>query len=209
MTLETALAIAVLLIASTWTPGPNNAMLASSGATFGFRRTLPHALGVALGFPAMLFVVALGLGEVFKRSVPMQEGLRYAGAALMLWVAWRIANARAPGEAGSRSKPFTFWQAVAFQWVNPKAWAMCVGVVGLLPAGQNVLLQGALASLIGTVSGLTSAHGWAAFGSVLQRWLRTPGRLRIFNVAMAGFVALGVFWLLTAKLVQDAAPPSF
>lgn len=201
MNLETALGITVLLVASTWTPGPNNAMLASSGATFGFRRTMPHALGVALGFPAMLFVVALGLGEVFKRSVLMQEGLRYAGAALMLWVAWRIANAKAPGEPGSRSKPFTFWQAVAFQWVNPKAWAMCVGVVGLLPAGGNSVVQAALATLIGTGSGLTSAHGWAAFGMMLQRWLRTPARLRAFNLAMAAMVALGVFWLLTAEIV--------
>ena len=200
MSFDSIIAVTVLLFASTWTPGPNNAMLASSGATFGFRRTVPHALGVALGFPAMLFLVALGLGEVFARSTVLQETLRYCGAALLLWVAWRIANAKAPGEAGARSKPFTFLQAAAFQWVNPKAWAMCVGVVAQFLTGTNTLTEAAVATLIGIASGLGSAHSWAGFGAVMQRWLRTPSRLKAFNLTMAGLVVLGVFWLLTGDL---------
>lgn len=200
MPIDTIIAVAILLVSATWTPGPNNAMLASSGATFGFRRTLPHALGVALGFPAMLFLVALGLGEVFARSPMFQEGLRYLGAALMLWVAWRIAGAKAPGEAGASSKPFTFLQAAAFQWVNPKAWVMCVGVAGMFPPGENALLQATIATGVAAATGLTSAHGWAAFGSVLQRWLKTPDRLKAFNLTMAGLIVLGVFWLLTGSL---------
>ena len=201
MSLDSIFAVAVLLVASTWTPGPNNAMLASSGATFGFRRTAPHAMGVALGFPAMLFVVALGLGEVFKHSILLQEIMRYGGAALLLWVAWRIANAKAPGSPGARSKPFTFLQACAFQWVNPKAWAMCVGVVGQFITGDNVVLEAAIATGVATASGLTSATGWAFFGSALQRWLNTPGRLKVFNLSMAALVVLGVYWLLTSQLI--------
>ncbi len=200
MTYEAIIGVAILLVASTWTPGPNNAMLASSGATFGFRRTIPHALGVALGFPAMLFVVALGLGEVFKHSILLQEIMRYGGAALMMWVAWKIATAKAPGSPGSRSKPFTFLQAAAFQWVNPKAWAMCVGVVGQFLRGENVLLEAGVATFIAVLSGLTSANGWALFGSALQRWLNTDGRLRAFNLTMAGLVVVGVYWLLTQSI---------
>lgn len=200
MPLDSIIAIAVLLVASTWTPGPNNAMLASSGATFGFRRTVPHALGVAFGFPTMLFLIAMGLGEVFSRSTVMQEILRYTGAILLLWVAWRIANATAPGEPGARTKPFTFLQAAAFQWINPKAWVMCVGVVGMMPAGGNPVLQAGIVTLIGVFCGLTSAHGWAYFGASLQRLLSTPTRLKAFNLIMAGLVILGVFWLLTGDL---------
>ena len=200
MTPDSILAVAALLVASTWTPGPNNAMLASSGATFGYRRTVPHAMGVALGFPAMLFVVALGLGEIFKHSVLLQEIMRYGGAALLLWVAWRIATAKAPGSPGSRSKPFTFLQACAFQWVNPKAWAMCIGVVGQFITGENVVLEAATATFVAALSGLTSANGWALFGSALQRWLNTPGRLKAFNLTMAAMVVLGVYWLLTRSI---------
>lgn len=200
MTIDSILGVAILLIAATWTPGPNNAMLAASGATFGFRRTFPHAMGVALGFPAMLFVVALGLGEVFKHSVLLQELMRYGGAALLLWVAWRIATAKAPGSPGSRSKPFTFFQACAFQWVNPKAWAMCIGVVGQFMTGENVVLEAATATLVATLSGLTSATGWALFGSALKRWLNTSSRLKLFNYTMAGLVLLGVLLLLTGDI---------
>ena len=200
MTPDSILAVAALLVASTWTPGPNNAMLASSGATFGYRRTVPHAMGVALGFPAMLFVVALGLGEIFKHSVLLQEIMRYGGAALLLWVAWRIATAKAPGSPGSRSKPFTFLQACAFQWVNPKAWAMCIGVVGQFITGENVVLEAATETFVAALSGLTSANGWALFGSALQRWLNTPGRLKAFNLTMAAMVVLGVYWLLTRSI---------
>ena len=81
---------AALAFASVWTPGPGNAMLAASGATFGFGRTLPHALGVPLGFPLMIFLVALGLGEAFRESAALRETLHRAGAALLAWIAWRI-----------------------------------------------------------------------------------------------------------------------
>ncbi|MHA3914666.1 LysE family translocator [Halovulum sp. GXIMD14793] len=200
MTLDALIGLAILLVASTWTPGPNNAMLASSGATFGYRRTVPHALGVALGFPAMLFLVAMGLGKVFKHSVLMQEALRYGGAVLMLWVAYKIATAKAPGSPGSRSKPFTFLQAAAFQWVNPKAWVMCVGVVAQFMTGENTLAEAATATGVAITSGLGSANGWALFGAALQRFLRTEGRLRAFNLTMAVMIVVGIFFLLTGDL---------
>jgi threonine/homoserine/homoserine lactone efflux protein len=88
MTVDALLALAALALASTWTPGPNNIMLANSGATFGWRATWPHAFGVALGFPLMVFVLALGLGELFRESAALREGLRWGGAALLVWLGW-------------------------------------------------------------------------------------------------------------------------
>ncbi|MXU64931.1 LysE family translocator [Oceanomicrobium pacificus] len=195
MTVESMIAILGILGAAAWTPGPNNAMLAASAANYGFRRTLPHAQGVAWGFPLMIFCVALGLGQIFQAVPILHEVLRFGGAALLLWVAWRIATASGGLGSGRDGRPFTFFQAAAFQWVNPKAWVMCVSVVSQFVTGTAPLREAAILALIALSMSLTSAHGWAAFGAALQRVLNTPLRLRIFNIAMASFIALGVIYL--------------
>ncbi len=200
MPLEQLLALAGILAAACWSPGPNNAMLAASGATFGFRRSLPHVQGVAWGFPLMLFAVALGLGETFQRWPVLHEVLRYAGAALLLWVAWRIATAAGPEGEAAGARPFTFWQAAGFQWINPKAWVMCVSVAAQFVSGADVVAEALICAVVAGLVGLTSAAGWAAFGAMIARWLATPARVRVFNGAMAALIALGVVWLLRADL---------
>jgi threonine/homoserine/homoserine lactone efflux protein len=198
MPIDTLLALTVILAAATWTPGPNNAMLAASGATFGFRRTLPHMQGVAWGFPLMLFAVALGLGELFRLYPSLHEVLRWGGAALLLWVAFRIATAADASGAAARARPFTFWQAAGFQWINPKAWVMCAGVVAQFVSGANTVRDAAICAAVAGVVGLSSATGWAAFGAALASWLQAPRRLQLFNAAMAGTIVLGVLWLILA-----------
>lgn len=200
MPLDSLIALTALLAASLWTPGPNNAMLASSGATFGFRRTVPHLLGVALGFSAMIFLVALGLGEVFVRVPQLYDVVRIAGIALLLWVAWRIANTKAPGSPGARTRPFTFLQASGFQWVNPKAWAMCVSIGAQFVNGSDALAKGLVVAGLSVSVGLCSATAWAGFGAALGRFLRDPARLRAFNFGMAGLVLLGVAYLVADGL---------
>jgi len=196
MPFDSILALTGILLAATWTPGPNNLMLASSGATFGLRATVPHIIGVFVGFGFMLFVVALGFGGVFVRFPVIQTVLRWAGAALLLWIAWRIANTKSPGEAGARTRPFTFVQAAAFQWINPKAWVMCVSLAGQFLDPAHALRSALIMALVSMASGVTSASGWAMFGQILQRWLTTPRHLRLFNYTMAGIIALGVILLL-------------
>ena len=196
MTLDTLIALFGILLAATWTPGPNNLMLASSGATFGFRATVPHIAGVALGFGFMLFSIALGMGEVFERAPVLHDILRWVGAALLLWVAWRIANTKSPGEPGARTKPFNFVQAAAFQWINPKGWAMCVALVGQFMQGDRLVFTAAVLALVSIVSGISSAAGWAVFGEFIQRWLKSPARLKAFNLSMAGIIVAGVVFVL-------------
>ena len=198
MPVESLVALLGILTAAIWTPGPNNAMLASSGATFGFRRTLPHAQGVAWGFPLMLFAVAMGLGEVFARYPLLHELLRYLGAALLLWVAWRIATAAPPGSVGRKRRPFTFLQAVSFQWINPKAWVMCIGIAAQFVTGAHALREALICAAVAAAVGLPSASAWTAFGAAIGRWLGTPLKVRVFNAAMAGLIVLGVVWLLAA-----------
>jgi threonine/homoserine/homoserine lactone efflux protein len=154
---------------------------------------------VALGFPAMLFVLALGLGEAFQRSDLLREILRWAGVALMLWLAWRVATA-GRARAEGRGRPFTFAEAAAFQWINPKAWAMAVSIPAAFVSGAAPLREAAICAGVLAVAGLTSAHGWAAFGSALRRLLSTDARLRAFNLAMGALIAASAVYLAVADL---------
>ncbi len=204
MTTETLLALTALLLATCWTPGPNNALLAASGARFGFRATVPHLMGVCLGFSLMIVLVAAGLGQLFLASELLREVLRWGGALLMLWLAWRIATAGRPGRREGRARPFTFLQAAGFQWVNPKAWLMCVGVASQIMAGArgpaDAIVGAGLAGLVAVAIGLTSAAGWTGFGVGLQRWLTTDLRAHLFNGAMAALMILSVAAILRADL---------
>jgi len=106
--------LALFALVSSITPGPNNVMLASSGLNFGFRRSVPHLLGVNLGFTLMIFLVGVGLGSVFQQTPVLYTVLKYAGAAYLLYLAWKIANSGPLDEGEARGKPFTFLQAAAF-----------------------------------------------------------------------------------------------
>src|SRR6185436_17980675 len=113
------LALATFCFVSSITPGPNNMMLLASGANFGFRRTLPHLMGVSIGFGAMVFAVGLGLGGLFTAYPALYDVLRVVGGAYMLWLAYRIATASGLGDGGSvTARPMSFLEAAAFQWVR-------------------------------------------------------------------------------------------
>ena len=195
MNLETLLALAGFALAAVWTPGPNNMMLAASGATFGWRRSVPHAMGVALGFPLMLFLIALGLGEVFQRSAALRLALSWGGFAVMLWLAWRIATA-GPAKSGTRARPLNFLEASGFQWVNPKAWVMAIAAGATYVRGAEPLVEAAIAAAVFVAAGLTSSQGWLVFGAAIGRVLGTGLKLRLFNGAMGLLLALSAFWLV-------------
>ncbi|KOF55202.1 MULTISPECIES: LysE family translocator [unclassified Achromobacter] len=177
--------LALFALVSSITPGPNNVMLASSGLNFGFRRTVPHLLGVTLGFAFMIFLVGLGLGSVFQRIPALYTVLKYAGALYLLYLAWKIANAGAMEDGTVRGKPFTFLQAAAFQWVNPKAWVMAVGVVATYTPQAGFFANLVLATVVCGIVNLPSVGIWVAFGTALRRLLHKAWAVRAFNVTMA------------------------
>lgn len=183
--MEQDLLIALLgfALATSVTPGPNNMMLLASGVNFGLLRSLPHMLGISIGHAAMVLAVGLGLAGVLQASPAATLGLKLLSVAYMLWLAWKIATA-APPEGRAAGRPFTFWQAAAFQWVNPKAWAMAVTattVYAPTPGWQGMALVAGVFALVN----LPSVALWAAAGQGLRGWLAAPGRLRAFNGAMA------------------------
>jgi threonine/homoserine/homoserine lactone efflux protein len=175
--------IAFALVASI-TPGPNTLMLLASGVNFGFRRTLPHLMGVVLGFGMMTALVGAGLAGLFTAWPPARTVLQVVSAAYLLWLAWKIAHAAPPAGGTARGRPFSFVQAAAFQWVNPKAWTMALGAVALYAPGQDI---GAVLIVAGAyvLVGLPSGALWAGTGVALSRALRDPVLLRWFNWTMA------------------------
>ena len=192
MTLDLFLALIAFAFVTSVTPGPNNVMLLASGVNFGFRRTVPHMAGVAIGHAVMVFLVGVGLMGIFISYPPAQMALKIISAVYMLWLAWKIANAAPPAGAQRAGKPLSFMQAAAFQWVNPKAWIISLGAVTLYAPGQEWIAVAWVA--FGFLSvGWTTTIIWTVLGLGLRRFLQKPVALRVFNYTMAA--------LLVASLV--------
>ncbi|MFS0827465.1 LysE family translocator [Pseudomonas phoenicis] len=190
-------AFVLFAFVSSITPGPNNTMLLASGVNFGVRRSVPHALGVSIGFAVMVIAVGLGLGKVFEAWPMLYSLLRYAGAAYLLYLAWKIATSGPMAEGtGSERKPLTFLGAAAFQWVNPKAWVMAVGAITTYAPAQGYLYNVLVIGLVFALVNLPSVGIWVMFGSALRNLLRNPRWLMLFNVLMALLLVISLYPLL-------------
>ena len=186
MSAQTFYAVLLFSVVMGFTPGPNNMMLASSGATYGVRRTLPHLLGVTVGFPVMILLVGAGLAAMLLASPRLQLAMKIVSCAYLLWLALQIGRSKSTGDTAS-GKPMSFLAAAAFQWINPKAWLMAVGAISAYTSGRGsqLYMQVAIIALLNTGVCLASTTTWAAFGAGIRRFLRTSHTLRLFNLAMA------------------------
>jgi threonine/homoserine/homoserine lactone efflux protein len=187
MSPETFTAVLLFSLVMGFTPGPNNVMLAASGARFGIARTLPHLTGVTIGFPVMVLLVGLGLASILLASPKLQLGMKIVSCAYLLWLAFQIARSASASSSTGDGKPMTFLQAAAFQWINPKAWLMAVGAISAYTAGRGMQLyvQVAIIALLTVIVTLLSTLTWTAFGAGIRRWLRAPLALHLFNMLMA------------------------
>jgi threonine/homoserine/homoserine lactone efflux protein len=199
ITAELLAALAVFAFVSSITPGPNNLMLMTSGINFGVNRTIPHMLGVSLGFTLMIALIGLGVMQVIEAVPGSVLFITIASGLYLLFMAWKIATTdTAPAEAGSASKPFTFLQAALFQWVNPKAWTMALTAISAYaPKSQGWIGVVIVAAVFGIIN-LPSTGAWAVMGAKMRRFLCDPVRLRAFNIIAA--------LLLVASLYPTVAP---
>ena len=178
-------ALSSFALVSSITPGPNNMMLMASGANFGLRRTVPHALGVGIGFTLMIVLVGIGLMGLFDVFPWLNSVLKVVSIVYLLWLAWKIANAAPPDSARpSTARPMSFVSAMLFQWVNPKAWSMALTAIALYAPDRNFAAVVLVAIVFGIIN-LPSTSLWAVMGQVLSGWLASPARLRLFNWTMA------------------------
>ncbi|EDM72883.1 transporter, LysE family protein [Roseobacter sp. AzwK-3b] len=196
MSLELLTALVAFAFVTVITPGPNNLMLMASGANFGFRRSVPHMLGVGLGFPSMVFLVGIGVMQLFDLWPPSYLILKVLSVAYLLYLAWKIANAAPPKEARSEGRPLTFVQSAAFQWVNPKAWSMALSAITLYATSRDLTAVLWVAGSYVAVSAV-STTSWTVLGQQMRRLLNSPARLRLFNRVMAGLLVatlIPVLW---------------
>jgi threonine/homoserine/homoserine lactone efflux protein len=178
------------------TPGPSNALLTAVGARVGVRHGLPSLLGQVTGMGAMLFAITLGLGNVLLAHPLALEILKWGGAAMLCWMAWKIATA-AHAE-GAANAPAGFLGMAAFQWMNPKGWLISVAAIAtfLDRRAGDALAQAAIFASLFMLAALPSCLPWLAFGAAFQRFLRSPRAWRIFTVAMAALLAASTIPLI-------------
>lgn len=194
----TAAILAALLgfaFVTTVTPGPNNLMLMASGANFGFRRTVPHMLGIAGGVSLMALLVGLGLMALFEAIPLLGTVLKVVSVLYLLWLAFRIATAAPIEDRAAHARPMTLMQAAAFQWVNPKAWAMCLSAITIY-APDRTLPSVVLVALAFALVSLPAISVWAWLGTVIRQWLSSKRRLQVFNLTMASLLILSLYPLV-------------
>lgn len=197
MNLEILTALIGFAFVSSVTPGPNNMMLLASGANFGLRRSVPHMLGISIGHSFMVTMVGLGLGRMFELYPASFIAMKVVSVAYLIYLAWKIANAAPPKAAQATGKPFSFLQAAAFQWVNPKAWYMAVTAVTNFTPDTGLLTGALIVAGVFAMTNLPSITLWAGLGTQLRRLLTNPRRLRAFNWTMAGLLMATLWPILT------------
>lgn len=175
------------------TPGPNVVMIVASAANFGFRRSIAQMTGVTVGFAAEIAAAGLGLAGVFEAEPRLHAALKYAGAAYLLYLAWRIARADAAGAGSARTRPLTFLEGGLVTWLNPKGWVSAIGAIAAFtrPDG-NLLPQVAVIVLVLAAACLISLALWAIFGVAISRLLTRPVMRRAFNGTMAVLLVLSL-----------------
>ena len=193
MTQPLFIAFVVFAAVMFFTPGPNNVMLLSSGLNYGFRRTLPHVLGIVIGFAFMVGAVGFGLGTIFISYPVLQTVLKYAGAAYLVYLAAVIAMSGPVAGQDNARGPMTFLGAAMFQWVNVKGWVMVIGTITAYAAiasfPWNILIQVVISLWMGAMS----CVAWALFGSALRPWLTSVRVVRVFNIVMAILLLASLF----------------
>ncbi|QYJ87604.1 LysE family translocator [Shewanella mesophila] len=196
--MELIFAIALFAFSSGITPGPNNIMLMSSGVNFGVKASLPHLAGICIGFPCMVLAIGMGLSALFQSYPILHLVIKYVGITYLLYLAWLIANSSSKMEGKQTSKPLSFVQAAAFQWVNPKGWIMAVGAVATftsidLPLTPQVVT---IASVFLSVA-FPCAIVWLGFGVALKRLLKNQHQQKWFNITMALLLVLSIVPMIT------------
>ena len=197
MTFDIFLSLAIFSFVTSITPGPNNIMLLASGINFGLKRTMPHAIGVSLGFFVMLLAVGIGIGALIKSSPIIYNILKYLGALYLLWLAWKTAISHSVEQNSDRQgSPLTLLEAALFQWINPKSWMMAISGITLYTSPQYPYISMLLVAIIFTLINFPCVAIWATFGHSLRERLKNPKILKLFNFIMGGLLALSAISVL-------------
>jgi len=181
----------IFTVVSAFTPGPNNIIALSSGVGFGFKRTLPHVWGVAVGFAIMTFLVGLGVGLIFERWPWVQQALLVLATFYLVYLAWNLARSGS-FHTGTVAEPLSFFQSVLIQWLNPKAWLAIITILSAFVPKDSFWISLSIVIAVDVVIAWLAVATWALFGVVIKRWLDRPKAVRIFNIVMAALLVLSL-----------------
>ena len=197
MELQFILSVGIFAATMTGTPGPNNMMLTASGANFGYRKTLPHLVGIGIGIGVMILLMAAGLGFLFEQFPIIQTVLKWVSCGYLLYLAWRIGTAPAPEpESNTSARPMTWLEAATFQFVNPKAWAMSITALGTFSlSGDQYWVSALVIALIFWVVEFPCTSFWAGFGVLIGKTIKQPHHWRLFNGLMGLATASCLFFI--------------
>lgn len=177
------------------TPGPNNVMLATTGANFGGRGAMPAILGIQTGMFVQTMLMCVGLGSVFVAYPLAQQVLRIAGSLYLVFLAWKLSVASVGGAHASTAVSFS--QATVFQALNPKSWVKAITVASVfMPVVHNTVGGALLLAVTGALVGTPCNVMWALFGVAIGRLLKDPYKQRVFNLTMGAILlVLAVLFL--------------
>lgn len=200
ITLSALAAGMLFALVTSITPGPNNTMLLASGVNFGFRRTLPHMVGISTGVAIMMVAVGFGLGEAFAQLPVLYTVLEVASIAYLLYLAWKIATSGQVNANQGKSRPMSFVEAALFQLVNPKAWMMVLTAATTVQLSASYGTNAIGMALVFILVGFPCIGVWAAFGQGMRGFLSNPRRLRMFNMTMAILLVASLYPLFARLL---------
>ncbi len=188
------MAFLLFAVVAAVTPGPSNIMLTAAGAHVGVLKGFPCLLGVTTGMGLMMFLIPLGLGSLVLKHPLLLKALNWGGAAVLLWLSWKIATSSSRIESIPGTNPVGYVGAAVFQWVNPKSWLVSASAAGtfLSPEAGSPILQAACLGGLFLLAALPSCFLWLAFGAGVQHVLHTRRRLRVFNIVMGALLALSI-----------------
>ena len=172
ITWELIVAISIYYFVMYATPGPNNSILTASGIKFGFIRSVPNIIGISSGHGLQLALVCFGLGSLFSQFPILLEVLKYIGACYLLYLAWKMFGSLNISRTEEKSSPLKYYEAILFQFVNPKAWVICITAVSLFyPENVNLIIGTLFLVIMSTIINLPSISMWAFGGSIIRRYL--------------------------------------
>jgi threonine/homoserine/homoserine lactone efflux protein len=186
------LPLILFVLSTSITPGPNNTLILASGVNYGVTRSLPHLFGIATGFPLMVIAVGLGVGGLFQQFPILQIVLKIVGTLYLLYLAYKVATAPTKDIEITKAKPFTFLQALLFQWVNPKAWMMAISGVTTFTAVTHYFIDVILVASAFILFGAPCTALWMLCGATLRNILHNPTYRRAFNISMASLLVVSL-----------------
>jgi len=197
---STLISFATFAVVAAFTPGPNNVMLAASGANYGFRRTLPHIFGILVGFCSLVVAAGLGLATLFTIMPWLYDVLKVISVMFLLYLAWKIGSAGC-ATTKHKDRPLSFIQAASFQLINPKSITVIISsVTAFTSTAENVGAEVTILLVVFATVTICATCTWAVFGTAIAHLLTSQTRLRQFNITMS--------LLLVASLLPSILAPA-